>query len=82
MGKKQQWVSRRLIFGRFLVFTPTGVNAANLTERRFRDYWKRTSGKESERFAAVLSVLENGIPQGHASHGDSTATRDTQPGSP
>jgi hypothetical protein len=42
-GKGQQWVSRHLLFGRFLSFTPTGVSIeslpANLTERRFRAFW-------------------------------------------
>ena len=33
----------QLRFGRFLSFTPTGVNLpTNLTEWRFRKYWERT----------------------------------------
>jgi hypothetical protein len=44
--KSQQWISRRMLFGRFLSFTPTGVNAEtlpiNLGEWRFRSYWDRT----------------------------------------
>lgn len=42
----------------------SGISSANLTEDRFRELWKRTSGKEEERLAAVLHALENGIPQG------------------
>jgi DNA-binding transcriptional ArsR family regulator len=70
MGKKQQWVSLRLIFGRFLDFTTTGCNQpdclAGLTERRFRGYWVRTKGREQDRFRQVAETLANGIPQGHA----------------
>jgi hypothetical protein len=39
-----------------LKFVPTGHKPelpANLTERRFRDQWKQTKGKEAERFAAL-----------------------------
>ncbi len=64
MGKKQSWVSRRLVLGRFLKFMPTGINASGLTEGRFRELWKNTTGKESERFEAVLDKLQNGVPQG------------------
>ena len=58
MGRTQQWVSKRLIFGRFLKFNPTGINSQNLTERRFRELWKRTKGKERS-----LGLC---VPQGHA----------------
>lgn len=43
MGKKQPWVAKRLCFGRFLSFIPSGNKPAclaNLTERRFREYYK------------------------------------------
>jgi hypothetical protein len=47
-GKAQSWIARRLLFGRFLSFMPTGINAenvpTNLTERRFRSYWERAPG--------------------------------------
>ena len=63
-GKSQAWVSRGLSFGRFLNFMPPRhKNLAQLTEFRFREYWARTKGTETERFAAVADVLENGIPQ-------------------
>lgn len=74
MGKKQDWVSRRLLFGRFLDFMASGHNPATgskqLTERRFREFWKRTKGtkgsknKEADRFAQVAHALEHGIPHG------------------
>lgn len=60
-GKGQQWVSRHLCLGRFLAFTPMGVKAKNLTERRFRSYWDATDKdepNESERFRAVLLAME------------------------
>lgn len=64
MGKSQQWVSVRLVFGRFLKFTTSGGNSptgtSNLTERRFRELWKQTKGKEAERFAAVAEMLASG----------------------
>jgi len=67
-GKGQQWISRRLIFGRFLTFTPTGVNAenlfANLTERRFRELWSETDqneGNERIRFQQVMKLIEERI---------------------
>jgi hypothetical protein len=64
LGMKQQHVSRRLIFGEFLKFTPAGVNTANLTEWRFRQHWQRTEGKDRERFAVIAGWLEHGIPHG------------------
>lgn len=70
MGKRQQWVSYRLIFGRFLEFTTSGCEhpscTTNLTERRFREHWKRTKGSEKDRFEQVLHALEHGIPHGRA----------------
>lgn len=51
-------VARRILFGRFLDFVPSGHNGTkpprNLTERRFRSYWERTtSSNERQRFAEV-----------------------------
>lgn len=69
MGKRQVWVSQRLCFGRFLDFIASGdkrESVLNLTERRFRGYWKRTKGKENARFEQVLHALEHGIPHGRA----------------
>ncbi|MGC2348546.1 MAG: hypothetical protein WA553_01310, partial [Methylocella sp.] len=63
----RQFISRRIIFGRFLTFlenAPTGVNAEfppkNLTERKFRSYWSRTDtygGNERTRFQAVIALM-------------------------
>lgn len=59
MGRQQNWVSRRLLFGRFLRFITTCDNlefrGKPLTEGRFREAW-RVAGKkpketEAERFA-------------------------------
>jgi hypothetical protein len=66
-GKGQQWISRRLLFGRFLAFTPMGVSGenastlpTNLTERRFRSYWERTAGgNERARFNAVVGQSDS-----------------------
>ncbi len=58
MGKKQPWVSKRLCFGRFLKFIPTGNNfLATLTERTFGRHWSKTKGKESERFRQVADLI-------------------------
>jgi hypothetical protein len=70
MGRRQAWVSYRLVFGRFLAFITTGDNPNRdlidtLTERRFRQHWKQTKGKEPARFAEVAHRLEHGIAQGH-----------------
>jgi len=64
-GKSQSWADRRLRFGRFLHFTPHGVNAdspplpKDLTEGKFRGCWDRTSKKadERDRFKAVYQKL-------------------------
>jgi hypothetical protein len=57
-GKSQRHIGRLLCFGRFLSFSPMGLNAEtapkNLTERRFRSYWERApscGGNERQRFA-------------------------------
>lgn len=66
VGKSQQWVHKRLVFGRFLLFTTSGSKSQfpteKLTERRFRDFWGRTraTGRkltERQRFAAVAELL-------------------------
>lgn len=81
LGKKQQWVSKRLIFGRFLKVTPTGSNSevtASLTERRFREHYrkaciafpgkKQSAEKERNRFDFVLNELQHGVPTGKANN--------------
>jgi hypothetical protein len=60
-GKDRAYIARRLLFGRFLSFVPTGTNAqtlpSNLTERRFRSYWERTEGhNERRRINEVMAV--------------------------
>jgi hypothetical protein len=64
-GKSQSWIERRLRFGRFLDFTPIGVNAENLpknlSEGRFRSYWERTDKSETNeriRFKQVRDLIE------------------------
>jgi hypothetical protein len=60
-GKGQQWVSRQMLFGKFLAFTPTGVNPKNLTERRFRGYWEQTDKTENNeriRFRQVQRFID------------------------
>ena len=62
--KDRAYISRRLLFGRFLNFVPTGTNAEipphNLTERRFRSYWEQTEkdGNERIRFLAVRKLIQ------------------------
>jgi hypothetical protein len=64
-GCAQQTITRRLLFGRFLVFTPSGSNPRNLTDRRFRSYWERTSGtNERQRFAEVARLIEEDLRVG------------------
>ena len=67
-GAKPQYVARRLVFGRFLSFSPSGRNPQNLTERRFRSYWEQTEKNPNERVRAprarVGGTLEPGQPRG------------------
>ena len=61
-GKTIAWVAYRLRFGRFLNFSTTVENPqtlpSNLTERRFRSYWERTSGgNDRQRFDAVIKLM-------------------------
>jgi ribosomal protein L19E len=45
MGKQQAWVSKRLIFRRFLSFNPSGIKQTkSLAERLFRSLWAQTTG--------------------------------------
>lgn len=69
LKKGQQWVSRRLIFGRFLDYAH-GRNeqtaAETLTERRFRASWALSRGRdEDRRFAQVVTMLGEAAPPGH-----------------
>lgn len=70
-GRGQQYISRLVLFGRFLEFTPMGVESEKLpflSERRFRGYWNQTTtptGKrdnqsthERERFQQVIRLME------------------------
>jgi hypothetical protein len=62
-GKGQPWVSQTLLFGRFLNFITTVINAElapkNLTERKFRSYWEQTdkSPNERSRFMQALVLI-------------------------
>lgn len=68
LGKKvdRSYIARRLLFGRFLDFVPSGHNLPTaLTERRFRDYWERTDkdeGNERIRFGEVVKLLDQSGP--------------------
>lgn len=59
-GITQSVAGKRMRFGRFLSFSPTGTNPRNLTERRFRSYWEQTEKNPNERirFAAVMRLIE------------------------
>jgi hypothetical protein len=55
-----QYISRRLIFGRFLTVlenSPIGEFPKNLTEGRFRKYWEQSVGTERERFRLVQRLM-------------------------
>jgi len=63
VGKSQNWVCYQLRFGAFLEFITSGDNSTkppkNLTERKFRGYYERTTEeKEDLRFADVLKLME------------------------
>jgi len=66
-NKSQNWVSKRLRFGRFIAYAtnkPDGLFVA-MTEGRFRAYWDCTHsiGDEKARFAAVLHSMQDGKSQ-------------------
>jgi len=63
--RSQVWVSCRLTFGRFLSFIASSYKRESLTEFRFRACWRKTKGKESDRFRQVLSILEGEVPPGY-----------------
>src|SRR5215831_7623107 len=73
VGKGQQWVSRQLIFGRFLNYAGRRNSFSPpkpLTEWRFRKNWK-ASGKqpketEDERFARVLEMVKKDDSERHS----------------
>jgi hypothetical protein len=68
VGKKQQWVSYRLLFARFLDYNhgcKTQIPGETLTERRFRASWGKTKGKEPERFRQVVQLLNEDVPPGY-----------------
>ncbi|KKN36560.1 hypothetical protein LCGC14_0772290 [marine sediment metagenome] len=66
VGKSEAWVSRRVQFGAFLQFLPMGKNhkspPKNLSERRFRGYWEKTSGgNHNIRFKQVAAMMEEEV---------------------
>lgn len=61
-GCERRTVAQRVTFGRFLAFGATGAIPRNMTERRFRSYWHRTTGtNERQRFAAVAKLMQEDI---------------------
>jgi hypothetical protein len=72
-GKSQSWIDYRQRFGRFLNITTTVVIPKSLTERRFRDYWKRTESigpNEHKRFPAIQQLMaeELTLSKPHTTH--------------
>ena len=59
-GKSTFWISKRLLFGRFLGFLSVDKIPRNLTEWRFRGYWERTDKDSNERirFRDVARLME------------------------
>jgi hypothetical protein len=80
-GKSQGYIARRLRFGQFLTFMPTGINAeslpTNLTEGRFRGFWEQTDKADNDRkrysdVAAAITAASQclpGMPKGTKSLG-------------
>ena len=67
-GKSQSWITKRLLFGRFLEFSTMVLKPENLprnlNERRFRELWAKTDqseGNERIRFQQVLKFIEDNI---------------------
>jgi hypothetical protein len=60
--KSQSQIQRQLLFGRFLNFTPKGVNLesapAKVTERAFRKIWEQTDKSELNERIRFDSVIE------------------------
>lgn len=74
-GKSQFWVSKRLLFGRFLSFIANAIKPENLprnlTEGRFRALWSETDqneGNERIRFQQVLKLIEDNLRVGESPH--------------
>jgi len=65
MGKKQTWVSLRLVFARFLIFIADRNKSEGLTEWKFRKLYSGTRGTEKERFECVLGKLGDTVPLGY-----------------
>ncbi len=65
LDRAQSWVSQQLTFGRFLEFITardkSRMEAVSLTEWAFRELYKKTKGKEKERFAEVAAKLAGGL---------------------
>jgi hypothetical protein len=66
--KDRSWITRRVLFGRFLRFVPMGTESdslpKDLTERKFRAFWERTpkGTDERDRFKAVLAMMSDTTP--------------------
>lgn len=67
-GVSQQQIARRMRFGRFLEFTPTGSNSEkpadlwlhDITERKFRGFWEQTEKQDERmRFRAVAALIRD-----------------------
>jgi hypothetical protein len=62
-GKSRQWITQRLVFGRFLEFATMVAGAQNLpknlSERYFRGFWSQTDKDDNERqrFTAVWDAM-------------------------
>ena len=68
-GKSQSWVKERLRFGQFLSFSATALSTENrpmdLTERKFRDFWKATDKADNDRkrFLDVIKAIQSAPPE-------------------
>lgn len=61
IGHTQSYIAKMLRFGRYLNFSPVGLNPGSLNERQFRRAWEESpdfGGNERQRFMAVQEALE------------------------
>jgi hypothetical protein len=59
-GKDQSWISLQVKFGQFLDFMTTVIKlkiGLAVTERAFRECWKKTEGNDRERFQQAAKLL-------------------------
>jgi hypothetical protein len=61
--RQQPWISRHLLFGAFLKNMPRDIIPKKLTEKRFREYWKRTEHEPNQRvrYRLIVGLIEEDV---------------------